>query len=725
MKFFTSPLDGAFWINNFKASGRDIRIQMLRKFELEQLPEKCEIKVTADARYTLWVNGQFVNHGPARGFAESIPFDRIDIAPFLSAGENTLALLLYRPGESNYSYIFTGIHGAILRGECCGIDISTGTKWFFRKAPGYISAVAKAAGQYAFQEYFDCTLDNWEWISPGYLIDDSWRHPVDEECRVPGSPPWLDFEERNIPLLTNFIRTSKLIKSGSLVKSAPCKLSTPLRESYPEDVISWDENRSGAVKIFRFDGEILGFLEFTVDAAEESLIDFIVFEAFDKNGQPSISSETMYGGRLKVGKGKNFHQLTLPWGGKAVMFIDRSSQPEKNTISVEVRENIYPLDIQGEFKSNDETLNKIWEISLETQKHCMCDSYVDGPWRECAQWWGDALVQARNTFILSDDDRLLRRGIHQFAMQKAPSGLIYGVAPALAPRCVLPDYAAIYLASCYYLYFQNGKTDIFHQVRDRLQSIVKYFDDMSREDGLLPLDIRFWMFVDWCPELDKTEAYNLLTIYSLDLIAKLAREAGDDDFAKQCLTVADRITSNITLGNPSPHAAAMAILCGRFPEHEEKLKNDIILPLLKSDRDFPRMPSPYFMYFVFEAAKKLHCFAETIDCIKRWWQSFIDADLGTTPEKWLERSGAGSSRCHAWSAHPLVHLPEILLGITQNETAWKSVKFDPLLLKGYRFSGKIPTPYGNISVDIDADKKFYSVTAPDEIRVIDVQNLLK
>jgi len=52
------------------------------------------------------------------------------------------------------------------------------------------------------------------------------------------------------------------------------------------------------------------------------------------------------------------------------------------------------------------------------------------------------------------------------------------------------------------------------------------------------------------------------------------------------------------------------------------------------------------------------------------------------------------------------------------------VIFDPLTLPGLRCSGTVPTPYGVISVAIDSDKKSYSVTAPPEVRIIDIRKLL-
>ncbi|MDA6840245.1 hypothetical protein OSL57_26375, partial [Escherichia coli] len=80
--------------------------------------------------------------------------------------------------------------------------------------------------------------------------------------------------------------------------------------------------------------------------------------------------------------------------------------------------------------------NKIWKACEQTQRVCSLDAYVDTPHREQAQWWGDARVQAWNTFMLCDDPRLLWRGIRQIAMQTAPNGLTYGHAPTMAHHCI-------------------------------------------------------------------------------------------------------------------------------------------------------------------------------------------------------------------------------------------------------------------------------------------------
>ena len=50
--------------------------------------------IFADARYILWVNGQYVERGPARFQPNGPEYDAIDLAPQLQAGSNVVALLV-------------------------------------------------------------------------------------------------------------------------------------------------------------------------------------------------------------------------------------------------------------------------------------------------------------------------------------------------------------------------------------------------------------------------------------------------------------------------------------------------------------------------------------------------------------------------------------------------------------------------------------------------------
>jgi len=65
---------GAELVNTF--------MQARRRFSLDRVPKSATIRVTADAKYRLFVNGSPVCRWPACGFQKSWPIDTVDIAPF-------------------------------------------------------------------------------------------------------------------------------------------------------------------------------------------------------------------------------------------------------------------------------------------------------------------------------------------------------------------------------------------------------------------------------------------------------------------------------------------------------------------------------------------------------------------------------------------------------------------------------------------------------------------
>ena len=86
---------------------------------------------------------------------------------------------------------------------------------------------------------------------------------------------------------------------------------------------------------------------------------------------------------------------------------------------------------------------------------------------------------------------------------------------------------------------------------------------------------------------------------------------------------------------------------------------------------------------------------EVVDCIDRWWGDMVDRGLTTTEESWNAVAGSWSL-CHAWSAHPVVHLSNTLLGIWQTAPGWKTIRFSPTFTKVDRIRGRVATPFGPI-----------------------------
>ena len=70
------------------------------------------------------------------------------------------------------------------------------------------------------------------------------------------------------------------------------------------------------------------------------------------------------------------------------------------------------------------------------------------------------------------------------------------------------------------------------------------------------------------------------------------------------------------------------------------------------------------------------------------------AEHGTTWEGFAPRVGE-ESFSHAWSAHPLYHLMQIIGGIRQGAAGWKCIIFQPHFV-GQSADVSVPTPHGNI-----------------------------
>ena len=67
-RIYTPAFPGTYWLRLpyvHDLDERDRRFQCRRTFEIDSIPEHAWINVTGDAKYTLYVNGEFINYGPA------------------------------------------------------------------------------------------------------------------------------------------------------------------------------------------------------------------------------------------------------------------------------------------------------------------------------------------------------------------------------------------------------------------------------------------------------------------------------------------------------------------------------------------------------------------------------------------------------------------------------------------------------------------------------------
>ena len=89
----------AHWID-VPGQSKDYEYCLFRKtINVASKPASFVVKVAGDNRYKLFVNGQQVSLGPARGDYYYWNYETVDLAPYLQAGDNVLSAIVVNEGS--------------------------------------------------------------------------------------------------------------------------------------------------------------------------------------------------------------------------------------------------------------------------------------------------------------------------------------------------------------------------------------------------------------------------------------------------------------------------------------------------------------------------------------------------------------------------------------------------------------------------------------------------
>lgn len=158
------------------------------------------LRITADSRYTVWVNGHRIGHGPVRGFVGAYPVDSWDIGHVLRTdGQNHVAVLVQHVGVPTFSQRVTrgGLILAVSAADGTDLLVSDGS-WQSVVHGGHDHRSNRITSQLAFSEVTD---GRWEpaWYSVDYRPSVAWS-PV-AVIGAADCAPWGTLVARDIPSL--------------------------------------------------------------------------------------------------------------------------------------------------------------------------------------------------------------------------------------------------------------------------------------------------------------------------------------------------------------------------------------------------------------------------------------------------------------------------------------------------------------------------------------------
>jgi hypothetical protein len=598
-----------------------------------------------------------------------------------------------------------------------------------------------------FQEHFDADADPADWMNADFVADTKggWAEP--KWTLSPNAHPWLEFEPRLSPLLADHLEEFAAVAGTWYGKSARGYKITPdiyhfaggeTRKKDAKDYITDPKSlltpEAGVTTIAPpSDGEFVamlldlktyrsGHLVLDIEgAAGDEIIDCLYAEQLDDKGFLQIRSTggcheaqaDRYRCRAGDQRWESFHYTGLQY--LAVIFRNIKQPLKVRHIGIrQVHANVPDL---GEFECSDDMLNKIWQVARTTQLNCIFDTFVDCPWREQAQWWGDARVQAKVTMYAFGDTTLFERGIRQVRQSQASDGSTHSHPPADMPHR-LPDFSLTWIESVMDFYDYTGRTDVVAENMPAIHRVLEFFRRREIYEGLVDNFDGFWLFLDWA-DLFRGNVGSVINLYYLRAVRTAARlcrlvndpKAAEYDRKSVELTKAIEKTFwdekakqwregyDIATKEPKPklsqHTTALAILLGLKPETHADLAREVLIKPSMGKRSDVTMASSFFHTYVLEALAQLGMQKYAVTIIRRLWGQMIDQ--GATA--FWEGFDGTASRCHAWSASPLFHLSEQLLGVQRMSPGWKQVRIAPVPC-GLEFArGVVPTPFGLIKVE--------------------------
>ena len=663
------------WKDNNNAL-KDRHLAFRGSFTLDEETE-IELQLSGASWYVIWLDGKYFYEGPDRYSPEYPEYQTKKVK--LDKGRHMLAVHLHHDG------VDTRMMKAIQPFFYCKVrnaNKEVPVSWKCNELVAYENQMFRISAQLGWVEWVDTRKlpENWKDID---FDDKNWDEPVEVE-RVMGH--MTESKISNVKSLELF---PEIIAQGKLAEVYGYEKDNPSARFFLRDLKCENIPPQGVWKRYDLGKVLLSRPKFTLDLPEGAIVEF-AYSEFLSHGRVApwitLSLSDSYNLDHFVARGgeQEFFPL-VPKGGRFVEIHIKAPLEEVNFIEEKFIVRSYYHDQEGNFTSNDELINKIWQTGIETYKSCAEDALVDNPTRERGQWLGDVGIVGLSIGSAGFSDLgILRRGLVQSAQCANKEGLVAGLSPG--HEAFLSTYSAQWVHSCMnYFRFTGDKSlleDLYSYAQDNMSGFELYLtpDGISNDAG--------WAFVDWgyVPNKGASDmALNLHYYIALQemvnwsrLLDKSQEALQYEGQAKKLSTIISRyfdkhLHSEYDWEKIGYHRAVLGMLTGFIPKNQYKqgiaYVKQHILNCFPNNADAPRLSdpdannsqliTPYFAHYVFPLLIENGEMNFVLDQYRKSWGWALQDDRTT----WVEVFDTRWSHCHQWSGCPTWQLSRYALGM--------------------------------------------------------------
>ena len=390
--------------------------------------------------------------------------------------------------------------------------------------------------------------------------------------------------------------------------------------------------------------------------------------------------------------GRDFVFEPFWWeAGRYIRLLVKTTEAPLEIASIKLRETHYPHRFESRFACDDRRWRDVFKISKRVLEMCSHETYVDCPYYEQLMYVGDTRLEALTTYATTRDDRLPRKAVYLFDESRDATGLTRSRTPCVEPQ-VIPPFSLWWIFMVHDHAFWRDDLAFIRERMPGVRAVIEAFRrNIHDDDGLLH-GLDGWNFTDWVPDWrpggippdghrGANATINLQFAWALRTAAELEDLFGERELAardrrlahdiaaaaKRHFWVASRglFAESKSRDRFSEHAQCMAVLGGSVPKGA-----DIAQALLGAD-DLDRT-TIYFSHYLFETFRVLGRTDAIYDRLGLWFEH-AGRGLKTT----IESPEPTRSDCHAWGAHPMFHAFATFAGIRPAAPGFRKVVIAP------------------------------------------------
>lgn len=489
--------------------------------------EAVTLRLTGSTLYRVFLNGEFVCHGPARACHGYFRIDEMDITPRLQDGTNTLAIEVAGYNVNSY-YLMDQpafLQAEVTQGSSvlCGTGVERNAL-VARIIPERVQKVQRYSFQRPFIEVYRLEQDWDRWrtyggtdsvtctIRPQHpLLPRRVSHPTYTKrpamtmgasgtVEVGGEPSqlWKDRSLVNIgPALKGYPEPQlEVVPSIELQGLRYSQIDAGGATWTPSSEIALD---GGRYQIADLGTNLSGFIGATV-TCEKTMRLYVTFDEILSNGDVDFKRLGCVNALLfELEPGTYALESFEPYTARYLKFI--ALDGPCTITDVYLREYVNPDTYSAHFAASDERLNRLFEAGRETFAQNAVDVFMDCPSRERAGWLGDSLFTARTAFDLGGTTAVEQNFYENFLLPERFEYLPEGMLPMCYPAdhndgVFIPNWAMWFVIQLEEYLARSGDQETIDALEPRVLALLNYFEKFRNDDGLLE-KLESWVFVEW------------------------------------------------------------------------------------------------------------------------------------------------------------------------------------------------------------------------------------